>query len=110
MLIFNYGREIKKIVFRAGLGSVLIHPESTVRGKVYPEGPGFDIHGYNLRGIVVNVAVAKQIKFGKYFFINTEGKISASTAKAPIVDGYAKVYNIAFHLILGPGVNWSVKE
>jgi hypothetical protein len=110
MMMFNHGRQIKSFIGRVGLGSVLLHPESTIRDKKYVEGPGMDIHGYKLRGIVLNIALAKQIKFGKHFFINTEGKITAATAKSPIVDGYARVYNVAFQLILGPGFNWCVKE
>ena len=62
----------------------------------YPEGPGFDIRGYRLRGVSVNLAVAKQMSFGKYFFVNVEGKITASVVNAPIVNGYARVHNVAF--------------
>lgn len=110
MLMVNYGQEIKKIILRTGLGSVLIHPESTIRGMKYPVGPGFDMPGYRLNGIVLNVGVAKQIPFGKYFFVNTEVKMNASVVNAEVVNGYARVHNIVFQLILGPGVNWSVKE
>ncbi len=109
-LFFNHSREIKKVIFRGGIGSVLLHPESTIRGMEYPEGPGFDIRGYRLRGISVNLAVAKQMSFGKYFFVNVEGKITASVVNAPIVNGYARVHNVAFQLILGLGVNWAVKS
>lgn len=110
MLMINHSREIYKMVFRAGLGSVLIHPESTIRGMKYPEGAGFDLPGYRLRGITLNLAVAKQVHFGKYFFINAEGKVNASVVNAPVMNGYARLHNVVFQLILGPGVNWSVKE
>lgn len=110
MLFLNHSRQLEKIILRGGLGSVLLHAESTVRNMKYPEGPGFDRKGYVLRGISVNLAVAKQLKFGRYFFINAEGKITGSIVNAPIVNGSARVYNIAFQLILGPGVNWAVKD
>lgn len=111
MLMFNHGRQLKHIIVRAGMGSVLVHPESTIRGMEYPTGPGFDIMGYRLRGVVLNLATAKQFKFGKYFFLNAEAKVTASMiARSPIVNGYARVHNIAFQLILGPGVNWAVKN
>lgn len=110
MLTLNHGREWKKIIFRGGLGSVLIHPESTVRGMKYPETGGFDLPGYRLRGITMGLAVAKQINFGKNFYINTEAKINASAVNSPIVDGYARVYNIAFQLILGPGLNGFLRD
>ena len=103
----NYGRKFKYFILRNGLGSVLMHPESTIRNKVYPEGPGFDIKGYRLRGLVYNVGLAKQIPFLKNrFFINTEIKSTFAKANAPIVDGVAKVNNIALQAIVGLGVNF----
>ena len=110
MLMFNHGREIKKVIFRAGLGSVLMHPESTIRGMEYGKRSGFDFPGYYLSGVVLNLAVAKQIRFGKYFFVNTEGKVTSSVTNAKIANGNARVNIITFQLILGPGVNWLVKE
>lgn len=106
MLLLNYGKSIdKNFVVRAGIGSVLLHPESTIRGMAYPEGPGFDFKGYVLRGVVINVAIAKQFLISKYFFVNTEGKITAAVVNAPVVNGHARVYNVAFQLILGLGCN-----
>lgn len=110
MLMFNRGREIKKFIFRAGLGSVLMHPESTIRGMEYGKRSGFDLPGYYLSGAVLNFAAAKQIKFGKYFFINTEGKITSSVTNARIANGSARVHVVSFQLILGPGVNWLVRD
>lgn len=110
MLTLNHGRQYKKMIYRAGLGSVLIHPESTVRGMEYPVSYDFDLPGYRLSGITVNLGAARQISFGKYFFINTEVKMNASVVTAEIVNGYARVHNIVFQFILGPGVNWAVKE
>jgi hypothetical protein len=110
MLFLNYGCEAGKFIFRAGLGSVLMHPESTVRGKKWPEDSSFDADGYYLRGVAVNLGFAKQFRFGKYFFINAEGKITAGTANVPILKGTARVQNVAFHFILGPGFNWAVKD
>lgn len=111
MLTVNHGILFKKIIFRAGLGPLFVHPENTVRGMKYPEGGKYpNLPGHTLTGIVFNLGLAKQFRFGKYFFINAEGKFNASAGKVPIVNGYAKVYNIALQLILGPGVNWKIKE
>lgn len=108
ILTLNYARRFRYFIFRNGLGSVLMHPESTIRGKVYPEGPGFDIKGYRLRGIVYNTALAKQIPFLRNrMFINTEVKVTFARASAPIVDGVAHVNNIAFQGLLGLGVNFA---
>lgn len=110
MLMLNHGREITKFIFHAGFGSVLLHPESTIRGMAYPEGSGFDWKGYRLRGILLHLAFSKQINCGKHFFVNTEAKVTGSVVNAPIVDRYARVHTIVFHLILGPGFNWCVRE
>lgn len=110
MLTVNRSREIRGMILRVGMGSVLVHPESTVRGMKYPVGPGFDIPGYRLRGVTVNMGAAKQIPFGRFFFVNAEAKVNASFARVPVVNGEAEVYNVVFQLILGPGINWCLKE
>ncbi len=108
ILTLNYGYKFKYFIFRNGIGSVLMHPESTIRNKVYPEGPGFDIKGYVLRGFVYNTAIAKQIYFfRRRMYLNTELKATFARAKAPIVDGAATVNNIALQAIVGLGVRFA---
>lgn len=98
-------------MFRNGIGSVLMHPESTIRDKVYPEGPGFDINGYVLRGFVFNTAVAKQFYFlRKRLYLNTEVKATFARANSPIVDGYATVNNIALQAIAGIGIRFAGRK
>lgn len=109
ILTVNRGWRNRICIFRAGLGSVLVHPESTVRNLEYPVGPGFDFPGYRLRGIVLNIAAARRLEFGKYFFVNAECKITGSMVNADIVQGKAKVHLATFHFILGPGINWNVR-
>ena len=108
ILTLNYGYKFKHFIFRNGIGSVLMHPESTIRNKVYPEGPGFDIKGYVLRGLVYNTAVAKQFYFlRKRLYLNTEVKATFARANAPIVEGNATVNNIALQAIVGLGVRFA---
>lgn len=110
MLMLNHGRQVGKYILRAGAGSALVHGESTIRGMAYPEGPGFDIYGYRLRGVVINLAAARQLRFSKTFFMNAELKLNASVANVPVVSGHARVHIIVFQFILGPGFNWSVRK
>lgn len=108
MLTLNYGYKFKYFLLRNGIGSVLMHPESTIRNRVYKEGPGFDIQGYVLRGLVYNVAIAKQFHFFRNrCFLNTELKTTFARANAPIVDGYATVNNISLQAIAGLGINFA---
>ncbi|MHC1707018.1 MAG: hypothetical protein AB9842_05790 [Bacteroidales bacterium] len=110
MLLFSYGQERSGFIIKAGAGPVLIHPESTIRGKVYPEGPGFDIKGYRLKGLALQLGLARQFSLNRTFFINTEAKIIAAFANAPVVDGRAKVRNLSFQLVVGPGVKWAKRD
>ncbi len=108
ILTINYSRKYKYFIFRNGIGKVLVHPENTIRNKVYPEGPGFDINGYRLRGIVYNTSIAKQINIIKNrFYLNTELKATFARVKSPIIDGHAIVNNIAFQAIAGFGVKFA---
>ena len=110
MFFINYGRDWHKLILKAGAGPVVIHPESTILGKVYPEGPGFDIKGYRLKGIAFQLAVARPFYISKVFFINTEVKIIAGFVNAPIVEGKAKVSNLSLQLLLGPGVKFGKRR
>lgn len=109
MVLFNHGRQLGKVILRAGVGSAFVHGESTIRGMSYPEGPGFDIKGYRLKGLSLNFAVARQFRINKTFYINSEAKINTSFANIPIVNGHARVNILVFQLILGPGINWCVR-
>lgn len=109
MLILDHGMEIRKFIFCAVLGSVLLHPESTIRGMVLPRSPGFDWKEHKLKRVLLNLAFSKQIKWGKYFFVNTEAHGTVSVVNAPIVNGHARVHTVVFHLILGPGFNWCIR-
>jgi hypothetical protein len=76
----------------------------------WPEGPGFDLYGYRLRGYVINLALSRQFRIYKRFYINTEAKVTFSQANAPIVNGYAKVNSLAYQFIFGPGIDWGYKK
>jgi hypothetical protein len=110
MCLFNYHKPFKWFNLVLGAGSVLMHPESTIRGMKYPEGPGFDIHGYVLRGYVINLAVSHQVRIFRRYYINTEAKLTVSQATAPIVNGHAKVNCVAFQFIFGPGIDFGYSK
>ncbi len=109
ILSFNRAWQKKHYILRVGAGSILVHAESTVRGKEYYVGPGFNLKGYRVRGALINLAIAKRLNFNDYFFTNIEAKITGAILNADIVDGKARVHSLVFHLILGPGVNWNVR-
>jgi hypothetical protein len=111
ILTLNYVRHFRFFSWRNGLGSVLMHPESTVRNKVWPEGPGFDIKGYRLRGLVYNTGISKQIPLiRKRVYLSTELKATFARATMPIAEGNATVNNIALQAIAGLGVNFAGRK
>ena len=110
MLVISVVRRFKYVNIHLGGGSVLLHPESTIRGKVWPEGPGFDWKGYRLRGGVLNIAASHKFKIWKRFYVNTEGKSTFSRAITPVVDGYAIVNNIALQFLFGIGIDFAYNK
>jgi len=98
---FNLIKE-HQFIFRGGIGIVLAHPETMVRGKEFPQGKAY-FSGYYVAGPTINIALAKQIPIYNRFYFNVEVKNNTSYAKVPIVDGHATLWHSAFELIGGIG-------
>jgi hypothetical protein len=105
MLLINRGYDKKTFRYRAGVGIVLAHPESNIRGKEFGNSSDDWDMGYYLSGPVLNVAIGKPIRLGGRFYINTEARTTFAYSYIKIAEGHANVYNLAFHLVLGIGVD-----
>ncbi len=104
MLMFNRVVQKKFVRIRAGAGVILAHPESKIRGKEFGDtGNDMDM-GYFISGPVMNFAVSKPFYLGSRFYINAEAKTTFAYSSIKIANGNSDVYNLAFHLNLGPGV------
>jgi len=110
LFLLSYNRNVKWFNVAVGGGTILMHPESTIRGKKWTEGDGSYWSGYRLKGFAVNLAVSHQVRIYKRFYLNVEGKVIYSKANVPIVDGYAKFNNVALQLIFGPGIDWGYSK
>lgn len=100
----NRGFELPfDIWVRLGLGVVISHPESTVRGQALGENGGFWGLGYYLSGATATAAIQKRVFILGGFFVAATGMLSASYAVLPVVDGHARAPNIALHGLLGVG-------
>jgi hypothetical protein len=106
MLMVNRGFEKKTFRYRAGMGVVLAHPESNIRGKEFGNSTDDWDTGYYLTGPVFNLAISRPIRLGSRFFINPEAKTTFAYSYIRISEGHADVYNLAFHLILGFGYDF----
>jgi len=105
MIFVNRGFEKNKLRYRTGLGLVLVHPESKIRGREFGNSTEDWDMGYYLTGPAVNLAINRPLKLGGRFYFNAEGKTTFAYSRIKIADGHANVYNLALHLILGFGVD-----
>lgn len=103
MFTINRGFDKRTFQYRAGIGLVLSHPESTVRGLEFGDSDNNLDLGYYLSGPVWNFGISKPIQLSNRFFINTEAKTTFAYSSIKVAKGNADVFNVAFHLILGLG-------
>ena len=106
LLMVNRGFDNGKFRVRAGGGIVLAHPESNIRGMEFGDSSNDTDLGYFISGPVANFALSKPIWLSKRFFINVEAKTTLAYAHIKIANGHSDVFNLAFHLILGLGVDF----
>jgi len=105
MIFLNRRFDQKTFRYHTGIGIVITHPESNIRGKEFGDSENTWDLGYYLSGPVINLAISKPIWLGNRIFINTEAKTTFAYASVKVAQGHADVFNLAFHLILGVGVN-----
>lgn len=104
LLMVNRGFDRHIFRYRMGAGVVIAHPESEVRGLLFQSDRRDKDRGYYLSGPAIHASVNKPFYLGNRFFINAEAKTTMAYASVKIAQGNAKVWNIAFHLMLGLGV------
>jgi hypothetical protein len=106
LLTLNRGWKRGQMRYVVGAGAVIAHPETEVRGRVWPQDGGLLGGGYYLAGPTFQVAAARQVRLGGPLFASLEVKVTASYARVPIRDGHASVPNAAFHLLAGLGAGF----
>lgn len=90
--------------FRVGIGLVIGHPEGSVRGKEVGPLKSLLGGGYQLGGVCLQLAVAREVFFSHHLFLTPEAKLTTAWARFPLAGGgHATVPNIAFHTLLGLG-------
>lgn len=103
IITINKGIVCKNFLIHLGVGPILAHPENNVRDKALDQTKGLFGMGYYITGPCTNIAISRKIFLTKKFYSNFELKHTFAYANVPVVDGYAEVYNNAFHLIFGLG-------
>jgi len=90
-------------IFRGGLGVVITHPETTIRGLSRRQDGGI-FRGNFISGPTVQGAVEKRFRIWRWLIASLEGKLTVSYARIPVEEGHADVPNVAVHGLFGLGV------
>jgi len=88
-----------------GLGAVVAHPESEVRGRPFDEHGGLWGTGYHLSGPSVAAMLGHTRRIKGRVLGSAEVRLTLSHARVPISGGDALVPNLAVHGTVGVG--WS---
>ena len=109
LITLNRAWNHRGFIFHFGLGLVMTHPETTVRGKsnTWVNGlfTGGD-RGFRLSGTTAQAAIGKRFFVFRGLFLTVEGKLTGSYATIPIADGDATVPNLAAHALFGLGYEY----
>jgi hypothetical protein len=91
------------VVLRLGAGTVLAHPESTIRGLVFDKTQGILGTGWHFSGGCAQAAIAWPYRLSERWRLNFEFKFTGALARVRVATGTADVPNLALHLIVGAG-------
>jgi hypothetical protein len=105
LLTVNRAWKTPRFIWRLGVGVVITHPESTIRGKTFEQNGGI-ADGYYLSGPTTQIAVEKRFYLYKNLFVSIEAKYTLSWVHVPIKDGSADVWNSAVHGLFGLGFDF----
>ncbi|MGF1787239.1 hypothetical protein L4D00_15700 [Photobacterium swingsii] len=93
LLYLNYAYAWQEsLIFRAGIGSVIAHPDIIIAGER-------TLGGYQFSGLTGQVAIEKEFALTSHWLLSLEGKLSYSQADIDINNGSIDAPDTAFHLI-----------
>ncbi len=95
-------------IWRVGVGLVIAHPESTIRGETNDDESGGTLNdgGYYVAGPTTMIALGRRFYVSKAFFFELEGKLTASYADVNVVNGNAYAPDVAIHANFGLGYDF----
>ena len=102
-ILANRTLNVFGIGVRTGVGFVLAHPESEVRGQRFDERNGIFWTGWYVSGPAAQLAVTQRLPFWQRWFLELETKLTGAWARVPIAGGSADVPNLAAHGLVGVG-------
>lgn len=105
LLTLNHAWRNPWFIWRLGVGIVIAHPESTIRGKEFDQDGGI-VDGYYISGPTAQIAAEKRFYFWKGLFASIEGKFTLSWTHLLVKDGSADAWNSAVHGLIGLGYDF----
>jgi hypothetical protein len=102
-LIINRGWMFPYLIFHAGVGIVIGHPENIIRGNSLSENKGILKSGYYIVGPALQLDGEQRIKLNQNFFFSLEMKITAAFSRIPLSGGHANLQHLAVHGLVGLG-------
>lgn len=101
--IFTINRawDISNTVLHFGLGTVIAHPDTTVRGL--SRGYGAWNQGYHLGGYALQGSMQRRFYLYNKGFLSLEIKLVHAATRVPINNGSADVVNDSLHFLFGYG-------
>lgn len=101
LISLNRAFEKNKFVYRIGIGTVIAHPENTIRNKPLLEEDGFLKMGYYICGLNSTASVSRYFQIFKNLKFSLEFKLNYSYSVVPIYEGKAYVKNFAIQSNFG---------
>jgi hypothetical protein len=108
-LFFSRVRHYRLFSKRTGIGVVIAHPESTIRGKTMDENQGIFRKGYYLAGPAFLIGLFRKVEIGKNFYFSISGSVSAAWAHVKVSEGSAGVPVGAVQIQIAPGISFHQK-
>ena len=108
LVMVNHAWQTRHFNWRLGAGTVVAHPDITVRGQSnYESGggavPRFWEDGYHWGGYALQAAIEKRFDLGRHLFLSVEAKGIYADADVPVANGEVGVRNRSVHMLFGIG-------
>ncbi len=102
-ILANRTLHVFGVGIRGGVGFILAHPESEVRGRRHDERYGILTTGWYVAGPAAQLTFSECIPFQRRMFLDLETKLTGAWTRVPIAGGTADVSNLAAHGLIGIG-------
>ena len=93
--------EVGRAHLFAGIGPVISHPESSIRGRVLEQRGGIFDAGYHWTGPQLSVGAGTSARVLGRAFVNVEARGAAARVRVPVAGGSARFTHLGLHLMLG---------